>query len=292
MKKHDSWFDLYARAYTTAAGVASINHNFEKASSILERARRTAAERNLPRLELLSDLMEIKLLLLAQQVTRALELANSINLEHLADQSPSPNNLSVFIPERAVIVLARVYLMQNKSDKVLELLRPLADTLLKQGRLRLLVEVWLLHARAAYALHDDRDMENIFSKAVDIAMHEKYKRPFVDEGAIIVKIYNHIQNNEPFKFRNRYYRAFLADINRLIHKESSVIDEQIYKHGLTNKEYKVIIEMAKGHTNKEIASVLHITEDTVKYRLKQLFKKWNISSRDAAIRIARDKSLL
>ena len=292
IEKHDSWFDLYARAYTTAAGVASINHNFEKASSILERARRTATERNLPRLKLLSDLMEIKLLLLAQQVTRALELANSINLERLADQSPSPNNLSVFIPERAVIVLARVYLMQNKSDKVLELLRPLADILLKQGRLRLLVEVWLLQVRAAYALNDDRDMENIFSKAVDIAMHEKYKRPFVDEGAIIVKIYNHIQNNEPFKFRNRYFRTFLADINRLIHKESCMIDEHINKHGLTNKEYKVIIEMAKGHTNKEIASVLHITEDTVKYRLKQLFKKWNISSREAAIRIARDKSLL
>ena len=71
-----------------------------------------------------------------------------------------------------------------------------------------------------------------------------------------------------------------------------MIDEHINKHGLTNKEYKVIIEMAKGHTNKEIASVLHITEDTVKYRLKQLFKKWNISSREAAIRIARDKSLL
>ena len=50
--------------------------------------------------------------------------------------------------------------------------------------------------------------------------------------------------------------------------------------------------MAKGHTNKDIASILYITEDTVKYRLKQLYKKWQVTSRDAALRIAGDKCLL
>ena len=52
------------------------------------------------------------------------------------------------------------------------------------------------------------------------------------------------------------------------------------------------MELAKGQSNKEIASILYISEDTVKYRLKKLFKKWQVSSRDAVIRMARDKSLL
>ena len=292
IEKHDSWFDLYAKAYTTAAGVALITHDIETASSMLERSRRTAAERNLTRLKQLSDLMEVKLLLLAQQITQARELANSIDINRLVNQGSSSDNLSVFIPERATIVLARLYLMQNMTDKVLKLLHPLAETLQTQGRLRLLVEVCLLLARAAYVRNDLGEADSFFSKAVDIAMHEEYKRPFFDEGEAIIKIYNRLQYDQPVKNRSRLYRSFLVDITRRIQQESRMVRERFNKHGLTHKEYRVIKEIVKGHTNKEIASVLFISEDTVKYRLKQLYKKWHVTSRDAAIKLARDKALV
>ena len=94
------------------------------------------------------------------------------------------------------------------------------------------------------------------------------------------------------KNRNRFHRTFLTDINRIIQQDSRTAHARITQYGLTHKEYKVIQEMAKGHTNKEIASILYITEDTVKYRLKQLYKKWQVTSRDAALRMARDKCLL
>ena len=292
VEKHDGWFDLYAKAYTTAAGVALVTSGAEDAIVTLDRARRTADERSLPRLRILSDLMEIKLLLLVGQITQAQELADCIEINSFVEQGSCPENLSVFIPERAAIALARLRLMQDKPDSVLNLLRPLADTLQTQGRFRLLVEVWLLMARAAYALNDDVSVESFFSKAVHIAMHEEYKRPFVDEGAAAVKIYKYILNNRLMKSHNRFYRTFLADINRIIQQESGAANKNVNKYGLTQKEYKVILELAKGQSNKEIASRLYISEDTVKYRLKKLFKKWQVSSRDAAIRTARDKSLL
>ena len=292
IEKHDSWFELYAKAYTTAAGVALVTHGINKACAMLERSRRTAAERNLTRLRLLSDLMEIKLLLLAEHTAQAKALASDININRLAAQGSRPENLSVYIPERAMIVLARLYLMQNMTDKVFILLRPLAETLQAQGRSRLLVEVCLLLARAAYVRNDLGDMDVFFNKAVDIAMHAEYKRPFFDEGEIIIKIYNRLQYDQPMKNRNRFYHSFLADINRFIQQELRAAHARISRYGLTDKEYKVIKVMAKGHTNKEIASILCITEDTVKYRLKKLYKKWQVTSRDAAIRTARDKCLL
>ena len=64
------------------------------------------------------------------------------------------------------------------------------------GRNRLLVEVWLLLAQAAYELGDAESVERYFSKAVHISMYEEYKRPFVDEGKAIIKMYNFIVNNE------------------------------------------------------------------------------------------------
>ena len=285
LEKHDGWFDLYATAYTTAAGIALITNEIENAIVMLDRARRTADERNLPRLRILSDLVEIKLLLLDGQITRARELAGCIRINSLAEQGSCSGNLSVFIPERAAIVLARLQLMQDKPDSVLNLLGPLAETLHAQGRFRLLVEVWLLMARAAYALKDDTSVESFFSKAVHISMHEAYKRPFADEGGALVKIYKYIRL---MKSPNSLYRTFLADVHRIIQQETNVVN----KYGLTHKEHKVIMELAKGQSNREIASRLHISEDTVKYRLKKLFKKWNVSSRDAVIMMARDRSLL
>ena len=39
IEKHDGWFDLYAKAYTTAAGVALITNGIEEAIVMLGRAR-------------------------------------------------------------------------------------------------------------------------------------------------------------------------------------------------------------------------------------------------------------
>ena len=292
IEKHDSWFDLYGRAYTTAAALALTTHGLETAGSVLDRARSVAAERNLPRLKQLSDLMEIKLLLQAARTARAAELADRINLAQHAARGTSPKNLSVYIPERATLVLARLYLMQHKPDKVLKLLSPLAHTLRTQKRLRLLVEVSLLLARASYCLNDYKNTHTFLTGAIEIALHGEYTRPFFDEGKAIIEIHDRLHYGGFAKRQNRFYRSFLADINRAMEKQAQAVRQLLDKHDLTHKEYKVIKEMAKGHTNKEIASSLYITEDTVKYRLKQLFRKWQVTSRKAAVRMARDKSLV
>ena len=292
VEKHDGWFDLYAKVYTVAAGVKLITDGIEDAVVMLDRARRTAKERSLPRLRKLSDLTQIKLLLLTGQVSQAQDLADHIEINSLIELNPCPENLSVFIPERATIVLARLQLMQNKVDTALNLLRPLAASLHAQGRFRLLVEVWLLMVRATYALNDATSVESYMSKAIYLSIYEEYKRPFIDEGKIIVEIYSSILDYQFINNRNRFYRAFLADIRRIIQQETGAANKQLNRHGLTLKEYKVLMELVKGLSNKDIASELNISDDAVKYRLKKLFKKWKVPSRDAAIRMARDKSIL
>ncbi len=292
IEQHDGWFDLYARAYTTAAAVALTTNGIGDAAAVLERARRTARERSLPRLTTISDLMKIKLLLLAERLPEAQELAERVAINTLVRQRPDRDNLSVFLPERATLALARLRLSQNKADCVPDLLRPLAHTLQASGRYRLLVEVWLLLARAAYKLNDDGATEDCFSKAVYLSMNEDYKRPFIDEGVETTKIYNFIRDNRLIKMYNRPYRTFLAGIRRDIEQAARGVNERLAEFDLTPKEYKVITELAKGYTNKEIASILYISEDAVKYRLKKLFRKWDVTSRAAAVRKARDSAIL
>lgn len=49
--------------------------------------------------------------------------------------------------------------------------------------------------------------------------------------------------------------------------------------GLTPTEQRVARLAAKGHTNKQIAGVLHITEKTVEVNLSRVFRKLRIHSR-------------
>ena len=290
VEMHDGWFDLYAKAYDTASRVAGLRSSTESAIRVLDRARQTADERNLPRLRVLSDLTELKLLLLSGRAVKARQMADHIGLDDVIANGPTPENLSVFLRERAMLAAARLHLMEGNSDIVLKLLYPLAQRLYAQGRFRFLVEAWLLLARAAHARDNGAAAEQFLDKAIHVAMFEEYKRPFVDEGKAHLKLCAFVKDRS--KRRNRYYQSFLADISRTIQEESFATDRPFEKFGLTQREYYVIEELSKGLSNKEIASRLHVSEDTVKYRLKKVYRKWGLSSRHAAVRAAMDKGIL
>ncbi|MGK3143278.1 response regulator [Pantoea sp. C2G6] len=51
---------------------------------------------------------------------------------------------------------------------------------------------------------------------------------------------------------------------------------------LTDREQDVLQEVARGLSNKEIATILHISEETVKVHIRNLLRKLNVRSRVAA----------
>lgn len=71
--------------------------------------------------------------------------------------------------------------------------------------------------------------------------------------------------------------AFLNDLD-----DDDNIREKLAN--LTNRERQILIEVAKGLSNKEISESLHISEGTVKVHVKSLLKKLTVKSRvEAAV---------
>lgn len=89
-------------------------------------------------------------------------------------------------------------------------------------------------------------------------------------------------------------RKELLDVIRLVHagktRLSKQAAEQIAEHYgddfLTRREIEVLQLAANGHRNKQIAYQLEITEETVKFHIKNILSKLEANDRTHAVTIA------
>ncbi len=62
--------------------------------------------------------------------------------------------------------------------------------------------------------------------------------------------------------------------------------------GLSPREFEVLGLIADGHTNREIAAALIVSEHTVARHVQNIFTKLDVSSRTAAVAFAHHHGLL
>ncbi len=68
--------------------------------------------------------------------------------------------------------------------------------------------------------------------------------------------------------------------------------EEMPGHGLTEREREVLQFVARGATNKDIASALSITENTVKHHLKHILEKLHLRNRAQVVAYASQAGLV
>jgi len=61
---------------------------------------------------------------------------------------------------------------------------------------------------------------------------------------------------------------------------------------LTAREQEVLLLLARGLRNKEIAARLYVSERTVNFHLANIYQKLNVSGRTEALSKAHEKGLL
>lgn len=62
--------------------------------------------------------------------------------------------------------------------------------------------------------------------------------------------------------------------------------------GLSKREYEVLCKLAKGHSNKEIASLLFVSESTIKTHVSNVYTKLDVKRRTQAIQKAKELHIL
>ena len=68
-------------------------------------------------------------------------------------------------------------------------------------------------------------------------------------------------------------------------------DREAGREQLTHRENQILVEAAKGHTNKEIAKTLKLSEKTIKYYMTNVLQKLQVRNRVEAINVYRERQI-
>jgi len=121
----------------------------------------------------------------------------------------------------------------------------------------------------------------------ELAMFQNIVRPFVEAGRFVRPCLEDAMSTDTHvdKFRGQFLKALA--------KSLAACRDDVSAPGPFNEaEAEVLYYLSQGHSNKEIARLIGMSPDTVKYRLKSLFRKIGVSKRRDAVRVSAERGLI
>ncbi len=153
---------------------------------------------------------------------------------------------------------------------------------------------WL--ARVLYQQGNLHDALRFLQKAVRISAQQNYVRSVIDVGNPLIELLKIMQKNIPREWESTSvgdYLAVLINASTAHNPNTSagIPPFNNVSEPLTEREIKTLELLAKGCTNQEIAEAMFVSENTVKFHLKNIYLKLGVHTRTQAAIRARELRL-
>jgi LuxR family transcriptional regulator, maltose regulon positive regulatory protein len=234
-------------------------------------------------------------LLLAQG--RIAEAAGWVRERGLGDDDP----LS-YQSEREYLVFAEVLLATGAAHRARRLLERLHAAAVAQDRTGSLIEILTIQALALHACDDEDAAMATLASALDLGWAEGYVRVFVDQGAPMAALFARLASGKrgrgiPAGVAGGYLRRLAAGFEQ--HgapgdhraRRAAVVVPGLIEQ-LSEREFEVLLLMAAGRSNREIAEELVVVVDTAKKHVGRVMDKLGAANRTQAVARARELGLL
>jgi LuxR family maltose regulon positive regulatory protein len=185
--------------------------------------------------------------------------------------------------EFAYFVYVRLLLAQNLFEDAGTCLATLEKSAFEGGRKRKLITVYLQQALLEQALGRTKRALARVAKALGLAAPEDYRRVFLDEGSGIIELLDQVRSAAP---------EFVGQVLRAAGVQAAVSPEGPLAEPLSQRELEILRLIAAGRTNPEIADLLYLSLNTVKWHVKNLYAKLMVGSRVEAAARAQELGLL
>ncbi|TDF83850.1 LuxR C-terminal-related transcriptional regulator [Pseudomonas sp. H9] len=285
------FFESYIRSLLAGSRLHHLQGNDDAAHELLERLRLFGQSTDLHRPIAAALAERIRLLLLAADSQGAWRL--QIQLEQLAASyydaplTPAAMGSGFDIPVLALLSRARCALNGGDAPEALDQLSRLAG-LTAELRLDYFLKVRLLRCIALYQLGEPNWHDEL-TQLLEVSARCQMIRSLCDEGLQSQQMLQAMAGKLPTPAQEEHLARVLLGFQRTHLAQSS---RQQTEYNLSGREQDILELLVQGMPNKRIALALNISAETVKWYLKKLFTKLNVSDRLHAIDKARREKLV
>jgi len=275
--KSESWSDQYAIAYPPITTRLFVREGIAAVLDFIAEARVRAHRIGLEALPDMLDFLEIGYRARDGDIEGARRLAAAVALEACANGNDALAAVRGWRERDAAIeTLIRLQLAQSLPDEALSSARMLVRLGQSGGRLRTMIKGLVFAALAQLAKGETEGAKADLLHAVLLAYPEGFVAPFAEEGAQWAGLIEAVAEDPAI---DAYALRHLDEIRRAISGAMTRCDNG----QLNPREQEIISHLAEGLSNKVIARRMGITDHTVKFHLKKIFSKLEVSSRRAAV---------
>ena len=287
MEQHDGWLDIFVAGYETALALAhQRDRSGRNALALLDGIDDLARRRRLSRLADLACAWRLETVLM-QQTGLGVELlvagaGGEAAFNHALSHPQNWGQLAAL-----GFALAHWHSLSGRSHAALAILHAIEEHCGAAGNRHHLART---QARIALALQQRGEIEAALPwlrQALDYIAHTRAWQAVIELG-MPAKAMLRLARQHDSEIGTGTTRALTLQtlLDKLSHEEEAASEL------FSGRELEVLAELARGSSNKHIARQLNLSENTVKFHLKNLYRKLDAGSRDAALATAMQRGLV
>jgi LuxR family maltose regulon positive regulatory protein len=283
----DGWLDAYATAYEVMIRQAYARGNIDSVQRTIARAAETARHRRLKRLACLTAAWQIEHLVVAGHVKEARQEARASRIAALAEMRGKPD-FNWRARAAATLALARLSIAAGASAHALSLLDG-ASADFRAGGIHLpayrfdTLGIVALKRRGGSEKEAIMRLENL----IRFIAEEGGSRLVLEQGEALEGLLHVAERRHRDLLLSSAQRNVMTALIAKLEGARSAVED-----GFNAREIAILRELCNGRSNKVIGQLLDLSENTVKFHLKRLFRKLDVDSRTAAVAIAARRGLV
>lgn len=284
----EGWVELFASAYRTAAFIAYADRGFDAAVDALAPGFAIAEQFSYPRLKFNLSLKKMWLFLWQGKTEEARTLSDALNLQPLLDTRPG-SLLSWREAEEAAITLAWLELQEGRGEAADRLLSAAELRCVEGLHRRRLIQVRILRALVAMAGDDLASAAHYLKLAINDARQGGFIRLFLDFGSAMRDLLKKTVDHMGVATIPETVLDWIAEIISAFEASDRQQGKNLSNLILTDRERDILDELKQGGSNKALARRLDMTDNAVKFHLRNLYRKLGVHSRRMAVVVAQKR---
>ena len=185
--------------------------------------------------------------------------------------------------------LVRIAIESEDYDEANVLLDRLEGDALRGGQMRTAVKIDIYRSAILHRTGCPQAAFERLTRALDRGHTQGYRRTFLDEAALLQPVLAGACESRDAPLPD-YLVSYAQSLLRAL--DPQPLQDSSWTPLLSTRELEVLRELHLGYANKVIARKLDLSEATVKFHVKNIFRKLKVRKRAAAVAEAHRPGLI